>query len=273
MVSRNLKVTLGKALLLASLLPRRPLEFYDRLLTFGEVRLEKLWAQSSTYPCQISRWHEVITEMGQCLKGEAETILSEPALAEIEQNVQERIFEIRSEAPFTMIHNADFTLARLCYCACRMLKPSVVLETGVAYGVTTAFILKALEANGNGVLHSVDLPPLGRNADRFVGILVLEHLKARWRLHRGVSKRVLPKLLSRLGKVDIFVHDSLHTYKNMLREFQIVKSYLSSPAVVIVDDVDSNQAFSEYVSEMQPKFWAVLHEIEKRSLFGISVHV
>ncbi|RMG03228.1 MAG: hypothetical protein D6735_08975 [Acidobacteria bacterium] len=71
----------------------------------------------------------------------------------------------------------------------------MVLETEVGYGVTSAFILKALEVNGHGTLHSVDLPPLGCDADQFVGILIPELLKYRWQLHRGVSRRVLPSLL------------------------------------------------------------------------------
>ena len=35
-----------------------------------------------------------------------------------------------------------------------------VVETGVAHGVTSRFILEALERNGRGFLWSIDLPPL-----------------------------------------------------------------------------------------------------------------
>lgn len=162
-------------------------------------------------------------------------------------------------------------LARTCYAFCRALKLQVVLETGVAYGVTSAFILKALEVNNGGLLHSVDLPPLGHNADKFVGILIPEALKHRWRLHRGISKRVLSRLLPQLAQVDVFVHDSLHTYRNMQRELQLVTPYLARPAVVIADDVDGNLAFLEWVNSTCPAFWAILREVEKKSLFGVSV--
>ena len=138
----------------------------------------------------------------------------------MESEVAKRMQLLEGIAPFTTAHHADFSLARLCYIVCRLLKPDIVVETGVAYGVTTAFILKALESNGKGNLHSVDLPPLGKNAYKFVGYLVPEELKDRWVLHRGVSKRVLPKLLPQLKKVDIFVHDSLHTYWNIRYELQ-----------------------------------------------------
>lgn len=46
----------------------------------------------------------------------------------------------------------------LLYAICRIMKPDIVVETGVAQGVSTAFILKALSANNAGGLFSIDLP-------------------------------------------------------------------------------------------------------------------
>ena len=40
----------------------------------------------------------------------------------------------------------------------RELQPRVAVETGVCNGVSTAFLLLALEDNGEGALHSIDLP-------------------------------------------------------------------------------------------------------------------
>ena len=40
----------------------------------------------------------------------------------------------------------------------RGLGPRVAVETGVCNGVSTAFLLLALERNGSGELHSIDLP-------------------------------------------------------------------------------------------------------------------
>src|SRR5436190_22702964 len=39
----------------------------------------------------------------------------------------------------------------------RKLRPAVAVETGVCNGVSTAFLLLALDANGTGELHSLDL--------------------------------------------------------------------------------------------------------------------
>lgn len=44
------------------------------------------------------------------------------------------------------------------YITVRCLRPAVLVETGVLYGSTSAFILEAMERNGRGRLHSIDLP-------------------------------------------------------------------------------------------------------------------
>ena len=44
------------------------------------------------------------------------------------------------------------------YALLRTVQPEVVVETGVANGFSTAFSLLALQANGAGHLHSIDLP-------------------------------------------------------------------------------------------------------------------
>lgn len=169
------------------------------------------------------------------------------------------------------MHNADFSLAEICYLACRVLEPEIVIETGVAYGVTSAFILEALYENNKGKLYSIDLPPLAKNQQSHVGFFVPDHLKQRWRIHYGSSRRILPILLETLTKTDIFIHDSLHTYSNISYELSLVSKYLESPAIVIVDDVQDNQAFSDWCQHYRPIYCGVIREHEKESLFGVGV--
>jgi predicted O-methyltransferase YrrM len=78
----------------------------------------------------------------------------------------------------TLTYGAAFAIeegsAFLMYALVRLLSPSVVLETGVANGHSSALILNALAENGCGELHSVDV------SDN-VGNLVVD--KRRWCLH------------------------------------------------------------------------------------------
>lgn len=99
--------------------------------------------------------------MGVPQKSDVSQILTESHLLHLEESLKVMSIErLESGGPFTQTHNADFASGRLCYLVCRVLMPTIVLEKGVAYGVTSAFILQALALNGKGKLLSVDLPPL-----------------------------------------------------------------------------------------------------------------
>src|SRR5918998_4114566 len=184
--------------LLLSLLPRHPLELRDRMAGYAELCLERLSGTPPTY--ETVGWEQALRDVEERLGG-ARGILEEPALTQIEEDTRGLLGDIRREDTFSQRWAADSLLARCCYVLCRLIQPSVVVETGVAYGVSSAFILRALEVNGRGALHSVDLPPLRREAGRFWGIAVDEAIMTRWTVHRGPSGQVLPGLLEDVGAV------------------------------------------------------------------------
>lgn len=261
-----------KAHLLSRLLVNNPLEVLDRVLTFLEYRFEPLWVRPGTYAPQ--EWPTVVAGIEQTLGIELAPFLDEPACTELTAAIQHRLDEMRQQATaFAPSHNADTALARLCYGVCRATKPATVVETGVAHGVTSAFILRALDMNGSGRLHSIDLPPLHPQAEAFVGILVPAELQHRWWLHRGPGKRLVPLVLRELKEVDVFVHDSLHTYHHMRMEFQMALAHLRRPGVVISDDIGGNPAFQQLNQGTSPAFWATMKEPDKGGLCGVSVFV
>jgi len=115
-----------KLLQLLSLLLKRPLEFYDRVLTILDVHSERLWVRPGIY--EPLEWQEVITRIEKHINGKkVRAFLNEPACVSIEEEVHRRVEKIRPQAPFSLTHNADFTLARLCYAVCRAIEPSIVL--------------------------------------------------------------------------------------------------------------------------------------------------
>ena len=259
----------AKTAQLLSLLSRRPREFGDRVSTICQVFFEGFLAATPDYP--LTDWQDLVMGVEIALQTELRPFTLEPEFAEIEASVNSGISKLIAHAPFRLSHNADFTLARLYYLICRALKPSCVLETGVGYGVSSAFILRAMEINAAGALYSIDLPPLGRNADDFVGFLIPESLRRRWHLHRGTSKRILPQLLRQIGQLDMFIHDSLHTNTNVRQELEAVTSHLAPCSIVIADDINENVAFHRWVRRMKPAFWAAIREETKPSIFGVCV--
>lgn len=249
---------------LALLALRRPTEFRDQIAGYADLALDHLVERAPAY--ETTSFEVALRDAGAYL-GDAERVLSEPALDELARETNLLLAELRPESPFDPRWSADSLLARCCYVACRLLMPDVVVETGVAYGVSSAFILSALQLNGRGTLHSVDLPPLTRETDRFWGVAVPEALRDRWRLYRGSSARTLPKLLQSLGTMDLFLHDSLHTRRNMLREFEVAWSHLRSGGVILADDVERNGAFGE-LRRKDPALWRVVRDRERRPLHG-----
>jgi hypothetical protein len=205
---------------------------------------------------------EIATDLDRALGSEVTAYLEEDGLSEIAAEMRERIEQLGTDVPFPLVHNASPSLARLCYALCRALRPETVLETGVAWGVSSSFITKALAVNGHGELHSVDRPPTRPRVDDYVGALVPDELRSRWTLHRGTSRRVLPGLLPRLDGLSLFIHDSDHTYRNVTWELRTVTPRLVRPAVLLVDDTAGSRAFEHWVEREQPDVSAVVeHEM------------
>jgi predicted O-methyltransferase YrrM len=145
---------------------------------------------------------------------------------------------------------------RVLYLATRLLRPEVVVETGVFDGFSSAFLLKALRDNGRGRLCSVDLPartPARASTDRMAfdalppdadpGWIVPDDLRARWTLRLGTSHDLLAPWLAELGRIDLFFHDSLHTGANMWSEYAAAWPALRSGGLLLSDDVFWSSAF------------------------------
>jgi hypothetical protein len=167
--------------------------------------------------------------------------------------------------------DADESLARAAWCTVRHLRPEVVVETGVARGVVSRFVLEALEANGLGHLWSVDLPhPFEPGLHAQTGAAVAD--RSRWTYVEGSSRRRLPGLLRRLGRVDLFIHDSLHTARNTRFEMERIARVLRPGGVMLVDDISTHQAFSPWTREAGRPGVAgslVCPSADREGLFGV----
>ena len=139
------------------------------------------------------------------------------------------------------------------YVIVRASKPTVIVETGVASGVSSAHILRALAANGSGTLHSIDLPnvqegsvlPQGRTS----GWMVPASLRDRWRLYLGDSRVLLPELLKSLDHVDLSLHDSDHSYESMSFEFAQAFPRLAHGGLLMSDDVHLHTAWDDFCAK------------------------
>ena len=137
-----------------------------------------------------------------------------------------------------------------------------MVETGVANGVSSAYILLALEKNQRGTLHSIGLDdPQFLPAGKPLGWIVPESLKARWNLLVDDSRNLLPELLAKLGTIDVFIHDSLHTYDHMLWEFRTAYRCLSLGGLLFSDDAAWNPAFPDFCREVAAEHACILRGV------------
>jgi predicted O-methyltransferase YrrM len=162
--------------------------------------------------------------------------------------------------------DGDARLVRIAWCLTRHLRPERVLETGVARGLTTRALLEALNRNESGHLWSIDLPPLlEEDLARQTAAAVPERLYDRWTLHRGSSRRVLPQLVGEIGQIDLFIHDSMHTTRNLRFELERVWPALAPGGVALIDDVEKNTATGEFL-EAHPQTKSVIWASDDREV-------
>jgi hypothetical protein len=143
-------------------------------------------------------------------------------------------------------NDGDAALVRAIWCLVRHLGAQRVVETGVAHGVTSRFILEALARNGGGHLWSIDHPPLEPEWHKQIATAVDGRFPDRWTYIRGSSRRRLPSLLSQLGEIDLFVHDSLHSEHNVRFEVERAWAALRPGGAIVVDDIDANRGFQSF---------------------------
>lgn len=178
------------------------------------------------------------------------------------ESLNEKISGVPAFDGKTFLHVRELHAYRsLLYLITRVTRPSVFIETGVLNGLSSAFILLAMQHNNNGKLISVDLPsrddeilrqgtgeiPEGKQT----GWIIPDYLRDRHTLKLGPAQTLLPDVFQTAGPVDIFLHDSDHRYSHMMFEMCLALHYLKPSGLIIADNIEQNAAFSDLVKAEQ----------------------
>ena len=146
----------------------------------------------------------------------------------------------------------------LLYFVARHILPSYIVETGVAAGYSSQAFLEAIEANGKGRLFSTDFPLFrGHDPQHAVGILVDERLKKFWELHMEGDELGLPSIARKIPKVDMFHYDSDKSYRGRSFAVSAIKALLHPRSVFVMDDIQDDSFFHDYVKEEQRSDFSV----------------
>jgi Methyltransferase domain len=121
------------------------------------------------------------------------------------------------------------------YALVRATQPGHVVERGTQLGLGSCAIAAALLRSRHGRLTTMDIDPE-------TGYLIGEPRASVIDRRTGSSLDVLEKL----GDMDVFVHDSLHTYEYETRELAAVEPNLSASAVILSDNAHESSALSDW---------------------------
>src|SRR5437762_9821255 len=126
----------------------------------------------------------------------------------------------------------------------RWLRPAVVVESGGFIGMSSAFILKAFadEELATAKLYSIEW-----SGDREQGALIPDELRSQFVPLRGQVEDFL-KRDELPSSIDMFLHDSSHSYRHMLWEFRQFWTQLRDGGLLVSHDVQMNAAFPEFVT-------------------------
>jgi predicted O-methyltransferase YrrM len=130
----------------------------------------------------------------------------------------------------------------------RWLRPTVIVESGGYIGMSSAFILKALadEKLGTAKLYSIESSQEGEQ-----GALIPDELRSasrgfvpmRGKVEDFLKHSELP------SSIDMFLHDSSHSYQHMLWEFRQFWPRVRDGGLLVSHDVQMNAAFPEFVAK------------------------
>lgn len=166
-------------------------------------------------------------------------------------------------------HDADPQLVAILQASIQLFQPRVIVETGVARGASTAAILANIEGTA-ARLYSFDLPPLREPWYSESCALVPQHLKRYWTYVRGDIRRTLPRQLAKIAPIDVFIHDSLHTYGHMSFEFGEAAKHMQS-GILISDDIETNSAFAELMACPRTVDAFITPHTNKNGLIGVAL--
>jgi len=158
-----------------------------------------------------------------------------------DEDLARHVVQLTESGPYRSFADArcDFAKRLGWYATARLLRPEVIVETGVDKGLGSVILCAALLRNGTGRYYGTDINPdagfflKGRYAE--VGEILF-----------GDSIQSLTALR---GTINLFINDSDHSADYELAEYRAITPKLSPGAVVLGDNAHCTTKLSEWASE------------------------
>jgi len=153
--------------------------------------------------------------------------------------------------PYKVEFGLPRSICRFLYSLCLSYKPQIIVETGVANGFSSSYVLLALQNLEKGKLISLDDLIMPWQTKEKIGYAIPKLLRERHTILVGNALKNLKNIPTEYGQIDVFIHDSDHSYKHMTSEFNIIWQNIKKGGFLISDDVGFNDAFIDFAEKNQ----------------------
>ena len=153
----------------------------------------------------------------------------------------------------------------LVYFLIRYYKPEKIIETGVAAGCSSETILQAIKKNNKGFLYSSDLPYFKiEEPEKFIGFVISNELKNFWKLDIRGDNYALDNFINICSKIDFFHYDSDKSFRGRDFAMKKVNKHFNSNAILIMDDIQDNFFFKNFVEKEKLEFKVIEYKDKGR---------
>lgn len=146
---------------------------------------------------------------------------------------------------YPLFYNSNIKTLKLLDLLVKEIKPSIVVETGLANGASTRKILSAFKELNliDSKLYTFDIDP----------ILETEELKSNPQFNFVLidPRNGIEKEMSIIGEIDLFYHDSDHSYDNQMHEYENAWKMLKPNGALATDDVQWSNAFIDFCKKVE----------------------
>ena len=158
-----------------------------------------------------------------------------PVLQEIVDTGQVRL---PSGARVAVSSHIDPASGALLQKAIREVQPKAAVEVGLAFGISTLYMLDALSETGALKLIGMD-PSQHDDMWRGGGMHNVERAGygGLYEFHEDTSQQVLPRIVARGERIGVGFIDGWHTFDHVLVDFVYIDQMLEVGGIVVFDDV------------------------------------
>lgn len=208
----------------------------------------------------------VIEELFDSERHHVEQLLEELRTSPHYEHIQACHKEVASQ-PFSL---GGMNLGgEISYLVVRLLEPDTILEIGVANGVSTAYVLGALDDNDHEAdIRAIDRPRFvsdiqkqrGKRGLQGVGGIIPNEKEAGWVAPReqrsehgyqyyvGNFLEILPSVVDSMAPLDVAIYDASKDAEEMEMAYETLIQSLAPGGVLLSDDIGVNNMFEQVTS-------------------------